>query len=545
MPIPRLYSDPVFNNVVLTAAATVGLLLVTWLVKQVLTWTVRRMALAVRSESVISAGERVQKSLRGAATVVSLVIILSACATLAFAIFREIDLHPWVNSLAGYSNIHNGRSLVVALLIVAAFLIGLLLLRSILRALLRRLEGNLKAFEPLATQSEAITLFMERTANLGNIVAFYLIYKLSAPWLPLPPVLHGVLAATLYVILVLCAALSAALLAVLLIDALDRVGAARFEPTRFSAYYASIRGLWQLAKRILEAIIYLAAATLIVRQFEVLESFAPYGPRIIRMLATFFAARVAVEMTRVLLIETFVGNTKPDDELSKRRVTLVYLIQSVIKYVIYFGSILIMMKQLGIDTTPFLAGAGIVGLAGGLGAQKLVNDMVSGFFILFEGHLLKGDWVQIDGKSGEVDSIQLRVTTLRDAEGRLITLRNGEIGTIVNYSREFVYAVVDVTVAAENNLGKVLEALNEAGSRLQASRSDRNPEQLFIKGLDRFDGKSMTIRVSSKISPGKTGNVTRMLRMLIKETFDERGIKQAEVNSLAVAITEGRVGQAD
>src|SRR5207245_7842934 len=116
-----------------------------------------------------------------------------------------------------------------------------------------------------------------------------------------------------------------------------------------------------------------------------------------------------------------------DDErsLDQKGQTLVPLLQSICQYTLYFGSGVIMLGVLGVDTRPILAGAGILGLAGGLGAQSLVTDVVSGFFILFENQFLVGDYVKIGEAAGTVEEVGMRVTKIRDWHGKLHIIPNG------------------------------------------------------------------------------------------------------------------------
>ena len=538
MPLHRFFPDQVLNNVALTLGATAILLLAPLAVTMFLRWVVRQATQSVRSKAVASAAEQVQKSLRLMGTVLSLIVVVAGCATLAIAIIRNVDLHPWASRLVEYTRDRTGQDLLRGLVIVVAVAVGWFALRVFFKSLLDRIEARLRSVPALAGQKDEITLLRQRAASLGNVAFLYGLHRLGSGSLGLPSSVVWLLDTILYVLLVVCAARTASLIGVLSLEWLDALGAARLEQSPIRAYYAGIRKLSPLAKRILEAIVHLAAATLVVRQFQTLEAFAPYGPRIIRLLGTFFAARVLVELIRVVLLEAFAGKQGAEDETSKHRVTLVYLLQSIATYVIYFGAVVIMLDQLGIDTKPFLAGAGIVGLAVGLGAQKLVNDMVSGFFILFEGHLLKGDYVRIGDCEGTVDSVQLRVTMIRDGFGRMFTFRNGDIGTIINFSREYVHAVVDVIVGLDANLNEVFDALTEAGRRLEEAHPNRVLAKLVIRGVTQIVQTGIVIRVAVKLTAGDPDPLPRILRKFIKETFDERGIKLANASHLAVMVTK-------
>src|SRR4029078_12380597 len=137
------------------------------------------------------------------------------------------------------------------------------------------------------------------------------------------------------------------------------------------------------------------------------------------------------------------------DDVQRRRSTFVQLLQSVFKYVIYFCVSMMVLSDFGIDPTPILAGAGIVGLTVGLGAQTLVQDLLSGIFLLVEDQILNGDYIRIGETEGLVEEITPRVTRIRDRYGRLHIVRNGEIKNVINYSRGWTLAVVDMSVAYE------------------------------------------------------------------------------------------------
>src|SRR5205807_5871660 len=134
---------------------------------------------------------------------------------------------------------------------------------------------------------------------------------------------------------------------------------------------------------------------------------------------------------------------REDDAADQKARTLVPLLSSISQYVFYFGSALAMLKELGLESyvTPILAGAGILGLGVGLGAQSLVTDVVSGFFILFESQYLVGDFVEIGGAAGTVEAVGIRVTEIRDSYGKLHIIPNGQIKNVVNYSKSYVNAV--------------------------------------------------------------------------------------------------------
>src|SRR5207237_1997679 len=202
-----------------------------------------------------------------------------------------------------------------------------------------------------------------------------------------------------------------------------------------------------------------------------------------------------------VLINEAVGMYDDERSLDQKGQTLVPLLQSICQYTLYFGSGVIMLGVLGVDTRPILAGAGILGLAGGLGAQSLVTDVVSGFFILFENWYLVGDIIQIGDAVGRVEAVSIRHTQLRDEQGKLFIIPNGQIKTVTNFSKGYVNAVVDIKVPTSTSLDQIMQQMAEAGRRLRVSR----PEVLadtVVKGLTELTPTDMVIRSVTRVQPG-------------------------------------------
>lgn len=180
-----------------------------------------------------------------------------------------------------------------------------------------------------------------------------------------------------------------------------------------------------------------------------------------------------------------------------------------------------------LDITPVLAGAGVVGLAVGLGAQSLIRDVLSGFFILLENHFGVGDVIRVnDQYSGLVEHLDLRRTVLRNQEGSVITIPNGEIRVVANLTREWSRAVVDVGVPYEEEIDRVMEVLERAGDELMAQPETaalllERPEVLGVEALTE---SQVTIRVLLKTQPTKQWQVGRHYRALVKRVFQREGI---------------------
>jgi len=298
-------------------------------------------------------------------------------------------------------------------------------------------------------------------------------------------------------------------------------------------YWERIDRLLPFGVHCFEAAIYVWALSLCVRELHFIAFVADFGPSVVQCIGILFGTRVLIELLQVLLNEAF-GMHDPERMLDPKGRTLVPLLQSVCQYVLYFGSGVIMLGVLGVDTRPILAGAGILGLAVGLGAQSLVTDVVSGFFILFETQYLVGDYVQIGDATGTVEEVGIRLTQVRDGHGKLHIIPNGQIKGVVNYSKGFVNAVVDVKVPAGTDLENVFRAMAEAGQRLRQAHQEVLADT-EIQGLVDLGTSDMTVRAVTKVMPGTHGIMQSEYRRLLKQVFDEEKNRRAEVTGPRLA----------
>jgi moderate conductance mechanosensitive channel len=181
----------------------------------------------------------------------------------------------------------------------------------------------------------------------------------------------------------------------------------------------------------------------------------------------------------------------------------------------------------GLNVAPLIAGAGIAGLAFGFGGQYLIRDLINGLFILIEGQYRINDVVKIGQYGGLVEDINLRITTLRDLEGRVIIIPNGEVKEVVNFTREYAQALLDIGVAYKENVDRVMEVIKEIGNNL---RQDEYFGKLILGdvemlGVDDFADSQVTIKFRMKTLPIKQWEVMREFRRRIKNKFDELGIE--------------------
>jgi small conductance mechanosensitive channel len=194
--------------------------------------------------------------------------------------------------------------------------------------------------------------------------------------------------------------------------------------------------------------------------------------------------------------------------------------------------------ELGFSIGPVLASAGIVGVAVGFGAQSLVKDVISGFFILFEDQFGIGDVVKIGEFTGVVERMTLRATVLRNLEGQVYVVPNGNIPNVIVMTKEWARAVLDVTVPHKEELARVFDALQRIGLRLAQDWPDRVLERPVVLGIEKLDDSGVTIRSIVKTPPFKKDDVIREWRRLIKEDFDRVGIELAWKGTQEVTIVE-------
>ena len=234
-------------------------------------------------------------------------------------------------------------------------------------------------------------------------------------------------------------------------------------------------------------------------------------------------SRMLISFTHLISEELLLNADNLTETQQKRRQTITPLLQNFTKYFIYFGAGILLLETLGIDPGPILAGAGILGFAIGLGAQNLINDIVSGFFILFENYYLVGDYIETDHASGYVEAIELRTTRIRHYLGQVYILRNGDIVSITNFSKDFIYAYVEVGVDYATNLDMAQEIIERIGRKLKEENDDIL-EPTKVDGIKEFGDIRLSIYTVTKVKPGKHIQVKRILRQMLKEEFDRKGI---------------------
>lgn len=211
----------------------------------------------------------------------------------------------------------------------------------------------------------------------------------------------------------------------------------------------------------------------------------------------------------------------------KRARTLSALLKTILRYTIYFLTTILILQEFSIDTTSIIAGASIVGLAVGVGAQGLVKDFITGFFIIFEDQYAVGDYIASDAMAGTVEELTFRVTKLRDASGVLHIIPNSAITRVSNYTRGHMQAVINIPVAYEANIDKVIALLEEAAREI--ARMPEVQESPKVIGVVDLKPGEVIVRVVAKTVPLEQVKVETAFRRKTKVLFEQAKIPVPEL----------------
>ncbi|MDP4084664.1 MAG: mechanosensitive ion channel family protein [Bacillota bacterium] len=253
-----------------------------------------------------------------------------------------------------------------------------------------------------------------------------------------------------------------------------------------------------------------------------------FGEGILKIIAILVISGLLIRIGKITIHNTFkIRNRSPLRTSERREATLEKLMDNILSYVVYFIAFLMILSVLTIDVKALLAGAGIVGLAVGFGAQNLVKDILSGFFIIFEDQFSVGDHIRVGQFEGNVEEIGLRTTKIKSWTGELHILPNGSITQVTNFSLNNSIAVVDVAISykediekAEKVIGDILEKMPEQYDELV-----KTPELL---GVQNVSPTEIILRIVAETLPMQHSFIARMIRKEIKLSLDEHGIEAAQ-----------------
>ncbi|MEO7158335.1 MAG: mechanosensitive ion channel family protein [Vicinamibacterales bacterium] len=252
------------------------------------------------------------------------------------------------------------------------------------------------------------------------------------------------------------------------------------------------------------------------------------GARVLFIVLLAFAAnRFAASVIRNAVHEMGEGEDQKTYERRQRLQTVGAIVRRFFSILIWSAASLMVLRELDVDITPVLTGAGIVGLALGFGAQTLVKDIISGLFVIAEDQVRLGDSAEINGIGGNVEEINLRTIVLRDLEGVVHHISNGEIRTLANKSRDFSFYVIDIAVGYDDDTDRIVELVQAVAKELMQEPGFGSSilEPLEVLGVDAFKATEVTLRFRIKTLPLRRWDVGRELRRRINKAFREQGIQ--------------------
>jgi small conductance mechanosensitive channel len=267
-----------------------------------------------------------------------------------------------------------------------------------------------------------------------------------------------------------------------------------------------------------------------ITKFQNENTWLNLGEGALKIVAILVIANIIVRIGKVAIHNIFkIRNLSPLNTSDRREDTLSKLLDSVLTYVVYFIAIMMVLSILGIDVKALIAGAGVVGLAVGFGAQSLVKDVISGFFIIFEDQFSVGDHIRIGTFEGNVETIGLRTTKIKSGTGEVHILPNGSITQVTNFSLNNSLAIIDIAISygedienAETVIGDALQSMPS-----QYEELTKTPELL---GIQTMGPTEIVLRIVAETLPMKQAGVSRAIRKDIKLILDENGIKAPNPN---------------
>ncbi|WP_033544054.1 mechanosensitive ion channel family protein [Planococcus sp. CAU13] len=255
------------------------------------------------------------------------------------------------------------------------------------------------------------------------------------------------------------------------------------------------------------------------------EMWISLGFIFMKIVLIIIAAYIIVIVTRLLIRKTFSVRIRGPLKYNERRQqTLSKLLENVVAYVVYFIAIIAVLSAIKIDITGLIAGAGVLGLAVGFGAQNLVRDVITGFFIIFEDQFSVGDYVRIGQAEGTVEEIGLRTTKVKAWTGELFIFPNGTVTDIVNFSIHNSIAVVDVNISNESDIAKVESLIMEFLGTLQ-DRYEQIIKPAELLGVQSLTTTEVVMRITAETLPMQHFAVARSVRRDLKEFLDRRGVE--------------------
>lgn len=476
---------------------------------------------SVRSSTVAGSSRR----LRNRAA--NVLIVISVVSTVVVFVYNSwLALHGingWQHTRALVGSIDNSVWIVfgIAVAKLTAAAIAFLVVVAVMRRVFSAVEKAANRWDVLDGHDRAVSAALLGLSHSIVNAGWLLLIVFACQLFAVPGSVVAILLIVIRAYLVATVGFLLIRSSVVIVDILDVLAQRHVRGRDWQRYYDHLRALGPTFRACLEYALWIAVGSLAIAQLAGLDAVAFWGPRLIEGIGLFFLGRVVIELGHLEIARRILPDEGLDEMARRRRATMAPIVGSAFTYAVYFATAVLILASLGFNPMPFLAGAGILGLVVGFGAQTLIHDVVTGFFILFENTFLVGDAIETAGAKGIVEAIEFRTTKIRDSDGRLHIIRNGDIKQVINYSKEYALAVVAVEVSYQADLPQVFAVLREAGERARRENSDVLGETR-VDGISAFGLETMTVRTSTKVKPGRHDAAAAALRLAIKEAFDRR-----------------------
>ena len=310
-----------------------------------------------------------------------------------------------------------------------------------------------------------------------------------------------------------------------------------------------------MVKRIFRIVLVLALLFLFLRLWEIdLSVTKIFSSTLLSIIVAVLLGLFVWEYTKTVidkkLEEEFPGEGEEMEEGGAggtRKGTLLLLLRKFVLTILVVIVMMIVLSEIGVDIGPMIAGAGIIGLAIGFGAQTLVKDIISGVFFLVDDAFRVGDYVETAGMRGTVEKISLRAMRLRHHRGPIITVPFGDMKTVTNYSRDYQIMKLNIRVRYDTDIKKVKKIIKKINSEIQ-----ENPEfaaglldNIKSQGVREMDDSAMIMRIKFKTVPGQQFIIRREVYQRLQEAFRKEGIEFAHRNVTVYLPPETTTGKSD
>lgn len=475
-------------------------------------------------------------------TLMTALLCLGLVVAAALLTVHEVDAAPHAWGWLAQSVLLDPIALAWLLGQLLVLLVGAWLLHRTVGALVRFTIGKLQGNLALLKHQALLDRLEQRLATLLRWGVLFGALLATAVLLSAPALVRDPLTSATFIACVILGARALVVVAHVGVDIgvqLIRAFEGRRSPLRFLGRLEHLAGI---TKRTLEYFCFVGAATLVVGQLRPDAWMSQSGLVLIRLIALVYVGRVVIEVCGLVLREVLLANAERRTETEQQqRLTLVPIFTSILRYGVYFCMTVMGLQEIGVDTSPILAGAGLLGLAVGLGAQTLVGDIVSGFFILFEGMFLVGDRVRIGEVVGNVEEIGVRVLKIRDEFGVLHGIPNGEVRLVANHACQYVNAVVEFSLPYDEDIPAILEHLRAQLSEKRGMHPDILSDTDFsIQGL--MDTGAL-IRSLTRVKPSCDDSVGDVIRVELYTLLTQLGVMPSACYVIKTSeVRSGRAG---